>query len=162
MPPARGRPQGAEAEVDDHAGLAERAAVEHDTVVLIGGVDTGKTTMSAMMIRAALGAGRRSAYLDADLGQKSVGPPTTVGMKLIGSEDDLEPDRLARADACYFVGATSPQGNLLPVVTGVARLLTLARDSLGAEFVVVDTSGLVSGIYGQLLKYHKLELVRPG
>jgi len=147
--------------VDDHTALAERAGAEHRAAVLIGGLDTGKTTLSAMMIRAALAAGRRPAYVDADLGQKSVGPPTTIGMKLIRSGEDLEPERLVQADGCYFVGATSPQGNLLPVVTGVARLLTLARDSLGAEFVVVDTSGLVSGIYGQLLKYHKLELVRP-
>jgi polynucleotide 5'-kinase involved in rRNA processing len=31
----------------------------------------------------------------------------------------------------------------------------------GADFVVVDTSGLVSGIYGQILKFHKVELLRP-
>jgi polynucleotide 5'-kinase involved in rRNA processing len=147
--------------VDEHAALAERAGAGSQTVVLIGGLDTGKTTLSAMMIRAALAAGRTAAYLDADLGQKTVGPPTTIGMKLIASQEDLERDRLAQADACYFVGATSPQGNLLPVVTGVARLLSLARESGRADLVVVDTSGLVSGVYGQLLKYHKLELVRP-
>ncbi len=147
--------------MDDHTALAERAGAEYGTVVLIGGLDTGKTTLSISMIRAALGAGKRAAYVDADLGQKTVGPPTTIGLKLVTSEDDLDRERLAQADACYFVGATSPQGNLLPVVTGVARLLTLARESLGADFVVVDTSGFVSGVYGQLLKYHKLELVRP-
>jgi len=147
--------------VDEHAALAERAASGYRTAALIGGLDTGKTTLSAMMIRAALAAGRTAAYLDADLGQKTVGPPTTIGMKLIAAPEDMERDRLVQADACSFVGATSPQGNLLPVVTGVARLLSLARESLGADFVVVDTSGLVSGVYGQLLKYHKLELVRP-
>ena len=31
----------------------------------------------------------------------------------------------------------------------------------GADLVVIDTSGLVSGIYGQLVKYHKVELLRP-
>jgi polynucleotide 5'-hydroxyl-kinase GRC3/NOL9 len=147
--------------VDEHTELAVRAGTRYDTVALIGGLDTGKTTLSAMMIRAALEVGRTAAYLDADLGQKAVGPPTTIGMKLIASPQDLEPERLVRADACYFVGATSPQGNLLPVVTGVARLLTLAREHMGADFVVLDTSGMVSGVYGQLLKYHKLELVRP-
>src|SRR5947209_6138156 len=49
---------------------------------------------------------------------------------------------------------------MLPVVTGTARLLEWAR-AAGAEFIVIDTSGMVSGVYGQLLKYHKLELVRP-
>jgi polynucleotide 5'-hydroxyl-kinase GRC3/NOL9 len=147
--------------VDEHAAIAERAGTDHRTVVLIGGLDTGKTTLSAMMIRAALAAGRKAAYLDADVGQKTVGPPTTIGLKAISSEEDLARERLALSDVCYFVGATSPQGNLLPVVTGVARLLALARESFEADLVVVDTSGLVSGVYGQLLKYHKLELVRP-
>src|SRR4029453_14013746 len=27
--------------------------------------------------------------------------------------------------------------------------------------VVVDTSSLISGVYGQILKYHKLEVTRP-
>ncbi len=27
--------------------------------------------------------------------------------------------------------------------------------------MVVDTSGLVSGVYGQILKYHKVEMLRP-
>ena len=31
----------------------------------------------------------------------------------------------------------------------------------GAELVVVDTSSLISGVYGQILKYHKMEVTRP-
>ena len=58
------------------------------------------------------------------------------------------------------MGATSPQGQLLPLVGGAARLLAKAKAS-GAELAIVDTSGLVSGVYGQLLKYHKIELLQP-
>ena len=149
-----------EAQVDEHEALVKKAVAEHSVVALVGGLDSGKTTLSRQMMREALGAGRIPAYLDADLGQKSVGPPTTVGLKLIRSEEDLDPTRMVLADACYFVGAISPQGNLLPVVTGVARLLERARAD-GADFVVLDTSGLISGVYGQLLKYHEFELARP-
>jgi polynucleotide 5'-hydroxyl-kinase GRC3/NOL9 len=146
--------------VDEHEALVKKAVTEHSVVAMVGGLDSGKTTMSREMVREALTAGRTPAYLDADLGQKCVGPPTTVGVKLVRSEEDIEPSRLVHADACYFVGAISPQGNLLPVVTGVARLLDRARAE-GADFVVLDTSGLISGVYGQLLKYHKFELARP-
>jgi polynucleotide 5'-hydroxyl-kinase GRC3/NOL9 len=146
--------------VNEHEALIQRAVADKSTVALIGGLDSGKTTLARSMALAALAAGRTPAFVDADLGQKSVGPPTTIGMKLIREEGDLEAERLVQADGCYFVGATSPQGNLLPVVTGVARLLHLAREG-GADFVIVDTSGLISGVYGQLLKYHKFELVRP-
>ena len=42
----------------------------------------------------------------------------------------------------------------------MARLHGRARAE-GADFVVVDTSGMVSGIYGQLVKYHKVEMLQP-
>lgn len=146
--------------MNEHEALVARAVAQKSTIALIGGLDSGKTTMARMLLRAAVEAGRPSAYLDVDVGQKAVGPPTTVGLKLVRSPADLAPAALARADALYFVGSTSPQGHLLPVVTGTARVLARAREE-GAEFVVVDTSGLVSGVYGQVLKYHKLELVQP-
>src|SRR5205807_2346834 len=89
-----------------------------------------------------------------------VGPPTTVGLRMIGAEADLEPDALSRADALAFVGSTTPQGNLLPLVTGATRPQALAAER-GADFVIVDTSGLVSGVYGQLLGYHEVEMLEP-
>src|SRR5205823_14773340 len=45
-------------------------------------------------------------------------------------------------------------------VGGSGRRLARATAE-GAELVVVDTSGLVAGVYGQILKYHKIELVQP-
>ena len=146
--------------MNEHDVLVERAVRDHRTVLLIGGLDSGKSTLAHTMVRAALEAGRTAAYLDADAGQKSVGPPATVGLKHVRSPEDLEPGRLAVADALGFVGSTSPQGHLLPLVTSLTRLHARARDE-GADFVVVDTSGMVSGIYGQLVKYHKVEMLRP-
>ena len=146
--------------MDDYESLVERAVAERRTVALFGGLDSGKTSLSRALVRSALAAGRTAAYLDADPGQKSVGPPTTVGLRMISSEADLDPESLRRADALAFVGATTPQGNLLPLVTGAARLLALAREQ-GADFVAVDTSGLVSGVYGQLLGYHQVEMLGP-
>jgi len=146
--------------VNEHEALVERAVVEATSVLLIGGLDSGKTTLGRAMVRTAHEAGKLAAFIDADVGQKSVGPPTTIGMKLVRTPEETEPERMEDPDGLYFVGSTSPQGHLLSVVTGTARLLTVAREA-GAEFVVVDTSGMVSGVYGQLLKYHKMELVRP-
>jgi polynucleotide 5'-hydroxyl-kinase GRC3/NOL9 len=146
--------------MNEHDVLVERAVRDHRTVLLVGGLDSGKSTLARTMLRAALEAGRSTAFLDADVGQKSVGPPATVGLKHVRTPEDLEPARMAVPDALGFVGSTSPQGHLLPLVTSLARLHTRARDE-GAEFVAVDTSGLVSGIYGQLVKYHKVEMLQP-
>jgi polynucleotide 5'-hydroxyl-kinase GRC3/NOL9 len=146
--------------VNEHEALVGRAAREKRTVLLVGGLDTGKTTLARALLRAAVEAGRTAALVDADPGQKSVGPPATAGLRLVRAPTDLEPDRLARPDALAFVGSTSPQGHLLALVTGVARLVGRARRE-GADIVLVDTDGLVSGIYGQLLKFHEAQMVEP-
>ncbi len=146
--------------MDGYDVVVERIATSADVVMLIGGLDTGKTTLGRTVARTALESGRKVAYLDADVGQKAVGPPTAVTLRMLEGPADLAPEAMDRMDAMHFVGATSPQGQLLPLVVGAGRLLAQATD-VGAELVVVDTSGLVSGVYGQILKYHKIELLRP-
>jgi polynucleotide 5'-kinase involved in rRNA processing len=81
-----------------------------------------------------------------------------VTLKLLSTAEDL--DRLATPDMLHFVGSTSPQGQLLPLVVGAGRLLARAEDE-GADLIVVDTTGLVSGVYGQILMYHSVELLQP-
>jgi polynucleotide 5'-hydroxyl-kinase GRC3/NOL9 len=144
--------------VDGYEVVVERIASSSGVVMLIGGLDTGKTTLGRVIAGAALEAGRRVAYLDADVGQKAVGPPTAVTLRMLASPEDLE--TLDQVDGLYFVGATSPSGQLLPLVVGAGRMLQKARQE-GADLVVVDTSGLVSGVYGQILKYHKIEVLQP-
>ena len=146
--------------MNEYEALVVSAVRDHRTVMFLGALDSGKSTLTRALLAAALDAGRSCAYLDADPGQTSVGPPATVGMKLVRSRDDLVSDRLAVADGLAFVGSTSAQGHVLPMVTGSAGLLRKAHDA-GADFVAVDTSGMVSGIHGQLLKYHKMELLQP-
>lgn len=146
--------------MDPYRNVVDRVAQTAGVVMMVGGIDTGKTTLGRAVAAAGLRAGRRVAFLDTDLGQKTVGPPTTVGLRLLATPDDLEPEALARPDLLSFVGSTSPQGQLLPLVVGAGRLLERARQS-GADLVVVDTSGLIAGVYGQILKYHKVELLQP-
>ncbi len=146
--------------MNEHEALVGRAVRDKRTVLLVGAIDTGKTTLSRALLRAAVGAGRPAAFLDADVGQKTAGPPATVSLKMVRTPADLEPDALAVADTLSFVGSTSPQGHLLAVVTGVAALARTAREG-GADLVVVDSGGLVSGIQGQILKYHKTEVLQP-
>ena len=146
--------------MERYKAVIERVAGSARTALLIGGLDSGKSTLSRAIADVALDGGRSVAYLDADLGQKVVGPPTAVTLRLLHDPSELEPEKLSVPDAMYFVGATSPQGQLLPLVVGAGRLLARAKET-GADLVIVDTSGLVSGVYGQILKYHKVELLQP-
>jgi polynucleotide 5'-hydroxyl-kinase GRC3/NOL9 len=146
--------------VNEHEAVVDQAVRTKDTVLLVGGLDTGKSTLARTLLAAALEAGRSAAFLDADVGQKSVGPPATVTLKLLRSPGDLEPEVLPDADALSFVGSTSPEGHLLPLVAGVANLYRRAKDA-GTGFLVVDSCGMVSGIYAQMLHFHEVEALGP-
>jgi polynucleotide 5'-hydroxyl-kinase GRC3/NOL9 len=66
---------------------------------------------------------------------------------------------LGRADALEFVGSINPEGVVLEQVVATAKLVDLARAE--TDLVVIDTTGAISGVVGQTLKYHKMELCRP-
>ena len=125
--------------------------------MMIGAPDTGKTTFSRMVIGSALALGRTVAYVDSDLAHPTVGPPTCVGLKWLRSTDDLA--TMASADDLRFVGEIAPDRFRLPQVAAVASLVDSARAE--ADLIVIDTSGTISGVTGQTLKYHKVELARP-
>jgi polynucleotide 5'-kinase involved in rRNA processing len=137
-----------------------RLLAEPGVVFLLGGIDTGKTTFGIELVRRATEAGIQSAIVDADIVQSTIGPPTTVGLKICRDAGDLTRESLRVADGLGFVGSTVPKGHLLPLVTNSAKLVARAKAG-GARLVVVDTSSLVSGIYGQSLKFFKMDLIAP-
>ena len=146
--------------MDAYETLIARVVEKGGTAVALGGMDSGKTTFCKMVAAVAVRVGRTVAYVDTDVGQTTVGPPTTIGLKYIRDDADLSADGLSRPDQIYFVGDTSPQGHLLPLVVGSAKLAEEARRA-GAEVILVDTTGLIGGTLGQILKFHKLEALRP-
>ncbi|MCA1705953.1 MAG: hypothetical protein LC808_22905 [Actinobacteria bacterium] len=129
-------------------------------VFLLGGIDTGKSTFAIELLRRAADRGIPSALVDADTVQSTVGPPTTVGLKFLGADASFAPENLRHADGLGFVGSHIPKGHLLPLVTNTGKLAQRARRE-GAELIVVDTTSLVSGIYGQTLKFFKMDLLQP-
>ena len=138
----------------------ERLLAAPGVTFLLGGIDSGKTTFGTELARRAVEAGISTAIVDADTVQSTVGPPTTVGMKKIGSTEELSREGLRRADALGFVGSLVPKGHLLPLVTNAAKLAARAKRE-GASLVVVDTTSLISGIYGQSLNFFAMDLIHP-
>jgi len=59
-----------------------------------------------------------------------------------------------------FVGSTSPQGHVGATVAGTRRMADRAA-AAGLERVVVDTSGLIGGELGRILKRRKIALLDP-
>lgn len=136
--------------VEDLAGVS--------TLMLLGAMDTGKTTLAHQVTREAIARGRTVGLVDADVDNSSIGPPTCVGLKIVGQEPDL--DRYSTADMLHFVGTTSPSRLVLQHVIATAAMVERARQS-GVDLVIIDTTATVSGVAGETLKYHKMELCRP-
>ncbi len=129
-------------------------------VMLIGASDTGKSTLARYLFEQLCRRGRRAAYLDLDVGQSTLGLPTTMNVALAAAPgDDRFPPQ--GPQAAYFVGAVTPRGHMLPTVVGAHRLQQWAL-AQGAEAIVVDTTGLVARFQGgQALKQWKIELLAP-
>jgi polynucleotide 5'-hydroxyl-kinase GRC3/NOL9 len=128
------------------------------TILLLGGTDTGKTTYLRWLASTLRAQGQRIAIIDADIGQSSVGPPTTIGLGLVDqpfqSLQELTPAAL------YFVGSTSPQGHFMPVVVGTKRMVDRAQQ-IEVDRVIVDTCGFIGAAGGQALKHYQIDLVNP-
>jgi polynucleotide 5'-hydroxyl-kinase GRC3/NOL9 len=137
---------------------AEAVPARPGVVVLLGASDSGKTTLCRILAEHWRAAGRTVGLVDGDIGQSSIGPPATVGLAILSP---LHPIALSPPPWClFFVGSTSPPGHFLPHILGTQTLAQSAINQ-GAEIVLVDTTGLISGAAAASLKWHKLQAIRP-
>jgi polynucleotide 5'-hydroxyl-kinase GRC3/NOL9 len=128
------------------------------TVLVLGASDTGKSTIARFLVKGLVEKGLRVGYVDADIGQSTLGPPATIGMALLRGREDLKGEVPV---SLHFVGAISPQGYQLPHLVGLRRAVDEAGQG-GAEIILVDTTGMVSGEAAVELKYQKVLLLSPG
>lgn len=126
--------------------------------MLVGAVDTGKSTLAGLLAAYVVAQGRRCGIVDADTGQSAIGPPTTIGM------GEFQAGMMSIGDvscqAMYFVGAPSPIGHAMPAVIGTRRMVDAAL-RVGFEHVIIDTTGMIQGDFGESLKGYKIELLQP-
>ena len=137
--------------------LSERIAAEGGLTLLLGASDSGKTTLARWLLSTLTAAGRRVAFLDGDVGQSTLGPPATAGLAFATAPPADQP---LHPISLRFVGAVSPAKHMLPLAVALKRLAEKAY-AMGAEVLLVDTTGLVLGPLGRRLKFHKIELLAP-
>ena len=127
-------------------------------VMIIGAPDSGKTTLAKFLVRELSGRGELVACIDGDMGQSTLGPPTTLAVAKLDDPcdtmDELSPGQV------YFVGSTSPRGRGLETVVGLKRLVEWSRIE-EEPIAVVDTTGYVTGGEALELKYQKMDLINP-
>ena len=130
------------------------------TVLLLGGMDTGKTTWTRQAVAALTRAGLTVAIVDCDLGQGEIGPPATIGAGWSAPGSDYRSLRDLTPLASYFVGATSPSRHLLDVCVGAVQMARVAKKRR-PDLILVDTDGLISGPFARSYKRRLAELLLP-
>jgi polynucleotide 5'-hydroxyl-kinase GRC3/NOL9 len=126
--------------------------------IVLGTVDSGKTSFCTYLINNLLREKRKVAVLDGDLGQSDIGPPCTVAYAFVTKPvTDLFNLELKNA---FFVGVTSPSAALKKVIEGLA---TLKREILedNPDFVVINTDGWVEEEEAVSYKVRLVEELNP-
>jgi polynucleotide 5'-hydroxyl-kinase GRC3/NOL9 len=113
------------------------------TVMVIGAVDSGKTSFCTYLTNKLVSMKRKVAILDEDLGQSEIGPPGTVAYTCVsGPVSDFYNVQEHNA---VFIGATSPQGAVEKTIQASILLKNEIISKGGADFMIVNTDGWVSG-----------------
>ena len=126
--------------------------------MVVGGPDTGKSTLCQYLVYRSYVAGEPVALVDLDLGQSHLGPPGALGLGLFPPR--FPGDRGLFPEGLYFIGQTSPVGAILEVAVGCRVLVDQAR-AQGVTRLLVNTSGLVHGFAAHRLKQAQAELLQP-
>ena len=129
---------------------------ENKIIMILGGIDVGKTFLIENIIEL-LSNGMKVGIVDIDMGQSHIGPPTTIGWGIVRDGfkgwEDIEVRNM------FFVGDTSPFKNLLPTITGAEYITGKAKSN--SEKILIDTTGLILGVIGRILKWNLIEIIRP-
>ncbi len=126
----------------------------HQTVVVIGAIDTGKT--SWLLHFARILNDTHICFVNGDLGQGIIGAP---GLLASAHLNQLPPHETVSVQRCVFIGHNQPVGHFMSVLTGLHHLVEDARTK--AQWVLVDTDGLVSGTPGFEYKRNLIHLLQP-
>jgi polynucleotide 5'-hydroxyl-kinase GRC3/NOL9 len=128
------------------------------TAMVLGTVDSGKTSFCTYLVNEVLREKRKVAVLDGDLGQSDIGPPSTVAYAFVTRPiTDLFS---LHAKNAFFIGETSPSKVADKVITA---LVSLKKEVLAnnPEFVLMNTDGWVDGECAVNYKIHLVEELMP-
>ncbi len=126
--------------------------------MVLGAPGSGKTTFCLYLTGVFCRQNRNVIWIDADPGQPFIGPPGVLSLTPFSEAADV----LRRKNPQYytFVGNTSPIGHLLEMVTGLQKLVAMAR-AIQPDLILINPCGLVNGGAARELKFHEIDIISP-
>ena len=142
---------------DEWVSLADKIISSCGTpcrVVVVGPVESGKTSFTALLANRSLVRGIPTGVIDSDVGQADIGPPGFVSLAL----PDSWVTWLRRLEPHYmrFVGSIEP-GHVAGKIISAVSVLASKAEGEGAATTFIDTDGWVHGV--NAIEY-KLDLAR--
>jgi len=139
--------------------FAEKSSEHPSKVCVYGAVDSGKTTLATLIANALVKRHGLSAYLDLDLGQSNICPPTTIGYASLRSP---VPDiSYLRMEVGEVAGYTSPSPLVDKHIRAVQRLMGRLLENYQGVGVSIDLDGWVSGEQAVKHKERVLKVLKP-
>lgn len=126
--------------------------------MIVGGVDSGKTSFCAYLANQSLKEKHKVALIDADLGQSNLGPPSTISSSRI-RKPVLDPFDLDAENTC-FVGTTSPSSTVVKVVEGIKSIKERILKR-GVSVLIINTDGWIEGEDAVRFKVALVKQVKP-
>jgi len=128
------------------------------TAMVLGTVDSGKTSFCTYLTNKLLNGKQKVAILDGDLGQSDVGPPCTVAYTFVTKPvTDLFS---LEAKNAFFIGVTSPSKAVNKVIEGLTSLKNEILNN-DPDFLVLNTDGWVEGEDAVNYKFRLVEQLNP-
>jgi polynucleotide 5'-hydroxyl-kinase GRC3/NOL9 len=115
---------------------------EPKIVLVLGGVDSGKTSFCTYLTNTGLKNKYKVALIDGDLGQSDLGPPGTVSLSL-AKELVVDLFKL-RSEDLVFIGVTSPSKKVEAILNALGALKEEALER-EANLLIINTDGWVDG-----------------
>lgn len=128
------------------------------TVLMLGPVDAGKSSFTALLANRGLHRGLRVGVIDADIGQADVGPPGFVSAAIVDRK--ILWLRWLRAEHMRFIGSNTPQRLEKRIISAIVDLKHVLREK-GAELIAVDSDGWVQGMHAIDYKMEMIRGLRP-
>jgi polynucleotide 5'-hydroxyl-kinase GRC3/NOL9 len=136
--------------------LLNELARDKGIALIIGETNSGKSTLARYLIKSLVSKGLTVSLVDCDIGQSSLGLPGTISMKVF--RKGLDYSRFY-FHTMSFIGTTNPVLIMPSMIKISKRMVDLAGRT--SQITLVDTTGLVSGRFGKILKTGKIEEIKP-
>ncbi|MGC8961637.1 MAG: Clp1/GlmU family protein, partial [Candidatus Bathyarchaeia archaeon] len=126
-------------------------------VVVLGGVDSGKSSLSTLIANYFSSKGSHVSILDLDVGQSDISLPATIGLGIV--RDPIRGLYEAEPVAMYFIGSISPAPKAGKIIKGAAKLAEKIGDR--RCILIVNTDGWIQGEEALNYKIRLTDALKP-